>query len=108
MGLADRFKTELNNQNIFSEDVKINTPNKIEITKMITTPKELSEDKFSIVRKDILNKIQKTPYWSDYSVNSQENMIVKYFEAKNRRSHIEYNTQDKIDFVKTILDKIAH
>ena len=102
MGLAERFKTELENQDIYSITKKINK------NKVVTPPEELSSDDFSLIVSGLINKIQNTPYWSDYSKKSQENMITKYFEAKNKRSNIKYKTDDKLNFVKTVLNMSSH
>ena len=103
MGLADRFKAELKNQDLYYTTKGIQKPEVVEIPKMVTTPKELSQDKFSDLRKDLLKKIKNTPCWNDYSANNQENMIIKYFETKNKRNHLEFNSDDTAKFLKTIL-----
>ena len=102
MGLADRFKTELKTQDIYSTSIEVTTP-KLEIARMVTTPKDFSQDKFALLRKNLLSKINKTPYWNDYSAQSQEKMILKYFETKNKFNHTEYNKDDAIKFLNTVL-----
>ncbi len=127
MGLAQRFKEKLNKKDIFektqpekdfeTKDIKfISKP----ITKGYTVqPKELHSginepaksiselsastpayDKFENLETEIIDKIRKTPYWEEYSLKRQENMISAYFE---KRCKDEYSTSEKQEFVENIL-----
>ena len=95
MGFAERFKTELSNQDIYSKSVRVSEPN------------NTSEERFGTLKTELLNKIQKTPYWGDFSQNLQENLILKYFAAKNKRQRISYNSEDEAKFLKSVVDEIS-
>lgn len=95
MGFAERFKSELENQDLYSKSTKVSNPN------------DSSADRFSVLRSELLNKIKKTPYWSDFSQDLQENLILKYFAAKNKRHQVSYSSDEEADFLKSVIDKIS-
>lgn len=118
MGLAERFKNKLDQNDIFTENAYITKPNsnvttqtaKIEsITNILadeTKKEEKETPKFEELETEIIGKIRKTPYWADYSSIKQEHMISKYFDnkiQKTKYSRIEYSITDKADFIKNIL-----
>lgn len=127
MGLAERFKEELQTKNIFEINKKndlnngniqfISVPtdnNPAEEIKDIenipeeknTVTKINSSLKFENLETEIIKKIRKTPYWNEYSKIRQENMISKYFDNKIQKpafAGIEYTSQDKMDFIQNIL-----
>jgi hypothetical protein len=129
MGLAERFREQLKNKDIFedkeleifknSEDnsltskiiYDIDTDNIFKITNY-TTNVIKNSTKNSIykptTRKDELrasaiSKISKTPYWDDYSINTKTAMLEKYFDTKMKGQS--YTKTEKNDFVKSILNK---
>ncbi|MBP3821408.1 hypothetical protein J6G99_07190 [bacterium] len=89
MGLADRFKNELKTNEIFTVESEKKEPPFVEELKVET-----------------LNKIQNTPYWNEYSIKAQERMISKYFDTKLHRGNVIMNQNEKMNFVKNILDNI--
>ena len=58
------------------------------------------------IETDTISKIKKTPYWSDYEEQAQENMIGKYFDSKIKREGTEYTKEERNMFVRNILDLI--
>lgn len=118
MGLAERFKDKLNNKDIFKEkEIKfISKP--VEITEI--EPEKVSEtviepvsnileeatqvtsvhtEKFEDLESELINKIRKTPYWEEYSIQRQEKMISSYFLKKVQ----DYTLDEKNEFVKNAL-----
>lgn len=122
MGLAERFKTQLNSKDIFqkaevvedlmdgikfiSTPVKENVETKIQHddTKEIAGVSGVNDNKieqvtssynpakFEELETDIINKIRKTPYWEDYSRKRQECMISKYFDVKIQKRKYSQDT----------------
>ncbi len=87
MGLADRFKDSLDQKDIFNT-TKVSNPIKI-------------GNEFDDLETDIIDKIRKTPYWSEYSTSEQKKMIGAYFSRKlNDKS---YSAFEKEEFVQNIL-----
>ena len=131
MGLAERFKEELKSKNIFEksnieknlekENIQfISKPiNNIVIkpekeergnsigqtinNKIVKTVDNdiYSVPKFEELETEIISKIRKTPYWNEYSIDRQKNMIEKYFKIKTK--HIKVTNEDKNEFIKSIL-----
>jgi len=105
MGLAERFKDKLSKSNIFQKESKniqyISTPiEHKEIKNILSEPVRYElEDLESL----IIDKIRKTPYWSEYSVTRQRQMISSYFDKKSK---IQNNLQ-KSEFVQNILDLVS-
>ena len=131
MGLAERFKEELKSKNIFEksnieknlekENIQfISKPinnivikpekeergNSIGQTINNNIVKAVDNDiysvpKFEELETEIISKIRKTPYWNEYSIDRQKNMIEKYFKIKTK--HIKVPNEDKNEFIKSIL-----
>ena len=131
MGLAERFKEELKSKNIFEksnieknlekENIQfISKPinnivikpekeergNSIGQTINNNIVKAVDNDiysvpKFEELETEIISKIRKTPYWNEYSIDRQKNMIEKYFKIKTK--HIKVTNEDKNEFIKNIL-----
>lgn len=61
--------------------------------------------KFEELETEIIDKIRKTPYWVEYSLNKQEAMIAKYFDVKiqNKYSEISFTEDEKQIFIENIL-----
>lgn len=127
MGLAQRFKDKLNKKDIFEKpqiekDLEANDIKFISkpITESFTVqPKELHSgvndpvknlselrpdlnlyNKFEDLETEIIEKIRKTPYWQDYDVERQANMINAYFD---KRCQCEFTTEEKEEFIGNIL-----
>ena len=97
MGLAERFKTEFEKQNIFSQNNQSEP----------SGPKDnvIGIKKFENLETDTIAKIRRTPNWQDYPIKSREKMIEKYFDnkIKSRYSNIDYTPSEKIGFIHNIL-----
>ena len=128
MGLAQRFKDKLNKKDIFEKtqiekdlennDIKfISKP----ITENCTIqPKELhsginepvksiadvasviseSYSKFEDLETEIIDKIRKTPYWEEFGIERQANMINAYFD---KRCNCKFTPAEKEEFIENIL-----
>lgn len=131
MGLAERFKEELKSKNIFEksnieknlekENIQfISKPinnivikpekeergNSIGQTINNNIVKAVDNDiysvpKFEELETEIISKIRKTPYWNEYSIDRQKNMIEKYFKIKTKNSNT--TQEEKNEFIKNIL-----
>lgn len=131
MGLAERFKEELKSKNIFEksnieknlekENIQfISKPinnivikpekeergNSIGQTINNNIVKTVDNDiysvpKFEELETEIISKIRKTPYWNEYSIDRQKNMIEKYFKIKTKNSNT--TQEEKNEFIKSIL-----
>ncbi len=111
MGLAERFKEELKTKNIFEKSnieknleeqhiQFISKPANDVIIEQTSQPK-IEKPKFENLETEIISKIRKTPYWEEFSVDRQKNMIEKYFESKTKNK--EYTQNEKTEFIKNIL-----
>ncbi len=103
MGLAERFRGKLEQQDIFS------TPDTASNSTVIPIKKVNCSDlykKFEDLETDTISKIRQTPYWHDYPLKKQENMIGKYFDSKikSKYSDINYTSNEKIGFIKNIIN----
>lgn len=131
MGLAERFKEELKSKNIFEKsniEKNLEKENIQFISKpinniVIKPEKEergnsigqtinnnivkaadndiYSVPKFEELETEIISKIRKTPYWNEYSIDRQKNMIEKYFKIKTKNSNT--TQEEKNEFIKSIL-----
>lgn len=120
MGLAERFKDKLNNKNIFIENNKIEETLKEQEIMFISKPaqeapiviepvnnilekkeeeQQINLSKFEDLESELINKIRKTPYWEEYSIQRQEKMISSYFIKKVQ----EYTLEEKKEFIKNTL-----
>ncbi len=100
MGLAERFKGKLENQNIFQNEQSNFISSPINKIQNIETQ---DKNKFENLETEIISKIRKTPYWEEYSKKAQTNMISSYFDKKNIKNDIQYSIQEKEEFIKNIL-----
>jgi hypothetical protein len=92
MGLAERFKNRLEQRDIFSANKHQTSPiSAVEnrnIVKPVTnilnsTPEPKTERyEFEDIEAQVIDKIKKTPYWNEYSIQKQENMINLYIDKK--------------------------
>ena len=135
MGLAERFKNKLENRDIYEKNVieqkleekdikfiskpsedKIEQKNTtiqspVEISNILkeqdnTTAPDIKKSNLEDLETEIIDKIRKTPYWEEYSVEAQTNMIEKYFNARiksTKYSTAEYSHRDKQLFIRTVL-----
>ena len=122
MGLADRFKEKLQGKDIFNETKSeqisntkniqfISKPQKVRCAEIlptsdISTDSSLSAQTLNELKNEIIAKINKTPYWNEYSSQRKENMVGKYFETRLKKSsysNIKYTLSKKLEFIQNII-----
>lgn len=122
MGLADRFKEKLQEKDIFNETKSeqisntkniqfISKPQKVRCAEIlptsdISTDSSLSAQTLNELKNEIIAKINKTPYWNEYSSQRKENMVGKYFETRLKKSsysNIKYTLSKKLEFIQNII-----
>lgn len=127
MGLADRFKEKLQEKDIFNETKSeqisntkniqfISKPQKVRCAEIlptsdISTNSSLSAQTLNELKNEIIAKINKTPYWNEYSSQRKENMVGKYFETRLKKSsysNIKYTLSKKLDFIQNIITLTNH
>lgn len=130
MGLAERFKNKLENKNIFEKDIieqkleekdikfiskpveieEIETKN-VSMLQPISLPEEKAVEHEKTSKKmlledletELMEKIRRTPYWEDFSIERQTSMIEGYFTSRTKTSNECYSSRDKAEFVRTAL-----
>ena len=80
MGLAERFKNKLAQKDIYSKAEGSSSP--VPMQYMTTTPKKEHKYEYEDIEAKIIDKIRKTPYWNEYSIQKQESMINSYIDKK--------------------------
>ncbi|MCM1338597.1 MAG: hypothetical protein NC191_02875 [Muribaculaceae bacterium] len=106
MGLADRFKDSLEKKDLFQSSGRKSAVSEVKLSvknnesKMFSNPSGKLNN-FDDLETDIINKIRKTPYWSEYSTMEQRKMISAYFCRKLKDAY--YSGQEKEEFVQNIL-----
>ena len=97
MGLAERFKEKLEKRNIFERKTVTSPINKTQETKaeieqekveiiepaeniLSSSEPETERYEFEDVETQVIDKIRKTPYWSEFSIQRQEKMISSYLD----------------------------
>jgi len=149
MGIAERFKSQLETKNIFEKDIieqkleekeikfiskptanvpeagDIQTqnsgvscicdnPDRLQPDNVPTEPicagdvvrTDVSENNLEDMETELVDKIRKTPYWTEFSVERQTRMIENWFNAKTKRvkySQMNYTSGEKENFVRTVL-----
>lgn len=120
MGLADRFKEKLKDKDLFNESKResnsntkniqfISKPQKVrceEINPTADIDNSLGSPELNTLQNEILAKINKTPYWNEYSNQRKEDMVGKYFETRLKKSsysNIKYTLSKKLDFIQNIM-----
>ncbi len=118
MGLSDFFK---------KDTLRVNVPEEAENFRNLSldSDKPLRKNKSSIptldgtlskvsvfleLRTETIEKIKNNPFWGEYSFNSQEKMVSKYFDNKIKRSkynNIKYNLSDKKNFIEEVLRSVV-
>ena len=130
MSIADKLKKTLGETNFFKkeeepvgltqvaqnkEPVKVDdefddlteavVPNIVSIN-----PKVERVNKFEDLAAQLVNKIKNTPYWTEFSMKSQEKMISKYFDKKVKTPkyiEIPYSLTDKLTFIEEVLKSVV-
>ena len=99
MGLAERFKNKLEQRDIFSQApvqetsvVKKATENKNTINpikNVLNTQPETQYQRYEFedIEDQIIDKIKRTPYWNEYSIQKQEKMITSYINKKGNQTN---------------------
>ncbi len=109
MGLADRFRLKLEQNDLFTTEEKETRTQENNVYEFVSnTVSENSNDKkFEDLETDVIRKIRNTPCWAEFNSGAQKNMISNYFEAKVKRKDISYTSIDKANFIKNILDLVS-
>lgn len=126
MSIADKLKKTLsetilsNKEQQESKDVSITTSDNNIVTQVTQemiksniasiNPKIVKENKFKDMAEVLVNKIKNTPYWTEYTMKSQEKMISKYFDKKIKsKKYIEtsYSLTDKLTFIEEVLKSVV-
>ena len=97
MGLADRFKDSLEQNDIFK---KVETPQPRPSVAYVSNPISRGSN-YEDLETEIISKIRKTPYWSEYSALRQRKMIESYFCKKQQQANFSQN--EKEEFIQNIL-----
>ena len=128
MSIADKLKKTLTETNFFKKSVadksekstipviEIAKDEEIEFSEPVETnivsinPKTEKVNKFEDLAMELVNKIKKTPYWTEFSMKSQEKMISKYFDKKIKTPkyvEIPYSLTDKLTFIEEVLKSVV-
>ena len=113
MGIADRFKKKLEHKDIFSKvntetNKYISSPIEKEIVKpvanILASDDETAEKRYPLedLESQIIEKIRRTPYWKEYSIQKQETLISSYFKNK-QNIYNDISDEDKKEFIKNII-----
>lgn len=110
MGLAERFKNRLEQRDIFTKNevtkpiVDIHKKSEIKPVANILNPekKETSNYQFEDLESKIIDKIRRTPYWKEYSVQKQERMIDLYL-AKKGKSGNKITSSQKEELINNVM-----
>ena len=63
------------------------------------------------LKSELIEKINKTPYWEEYSSKRQENMICSYITTslkKDRYSNIDCHESERKNLIKSIMDFLTN
>lgn len=113
MGIAERFRNKLEKRDIFSppppeeKNKYMSEPIKKDVINPINNllnSNEPKEERYPLedLETQIIEKIRRTPYWNEYSIQKQENLITSYLGNKqNIYNNISEN--DKKEFIKNII-----
>lgn len=120
MSFSDKFKKSLNLRD--ADDVEVFTCCPLVANKISNLPKKSGIDipsldsvitkgnKFADLAIDTIEKINKNPFWSEYSKDSKEKMISKYFDNKVKRAKYKgtvYSDADKLAFIDGVLKAVV-
>lgn len=98
MGIAERFKNKLDIKDIFKNSNSAKYISKPEEMKSVSNE---NSDPLANLENNLIEKIRRTPYWSEYSQQKQENLISLYFKTKKNIYGISDNAIT--EFVKNIM-----
>ena len=128
MSIADKLKKTLTETNFFkksepekseksaipvieiAKDEEIDFSGPVETNIVSIHPKTEKVNKFDDLAMELVNKIKKTPYWTEFSMKSQEKMISKYFDKKIKTPkyvEIPYSLTDKLTFIEEVLKSVV-
>lgn len=134
MGLAERFKNKLEYKNIFEKDIIeqkleendikfISKPENIDLknptmqapvaievaenSNLIDNEQKSPEENFwENMETELINKIRKTPYWEDFSLQRKTGMIENYLDKKlkiYKDKGLTFSQSKKNYFIETVL-----
>ena len=102
MGLADRFRQELEKHNI-TEDPKSKFEKRVGVSNSINRSSQEISQIIQNLRTKTLDKINKTPCWHDYTNVAKKNMIARYLENKIKAKSLTLSNEDKDNFVNGVM-----
>ena len=119
MSLSDILKKTLTIDNK-NDEVNNLTNNNLDKSVTVVKKSKSSIPSLNIAAKDVtiftdlkdetLEKIKNNPFWDEYSMQSKEKMVSKYFDNKVKRSNynnIKYNLSDKKNFIEEVLRSVV-
>lgn len=65
---------------------------------------------FTELTQDTLEKIKRNPFWNEYTKDSKQKMISKYFDTKIKRAKYntaQYSPDDKLTFIDRVLKSVV-
>lgn len=65
---------------------------------------------FADLAQETLEKIKRNPFWNEYTKDSKQKMISKYFDNKVKRmkyNSTEYSENDKLSFIDRVLKSVV-
>lgn len=116
MNIAEKLKNTLSEEHVNDKsldfiytksDNEKKSSNKTKINIATIKPKLARLNKFEDLRSKLVAKIENTPYWSDYSIKTKEQLVCKYFETKIKGQDITYSQADKISFITEVLKSVV-
>lgn len=96
----------IKSQKIHSEILEQPFENLVELEKSQKQDFYMANNKLEDLETEIIAKIRKTPYWSEFTKSEQANMIAAYFDKKtsfNKYKHLSQLPSDRLDFIQNIL-----
>ncbi len=130
MSIADKLKKTLSETNFFKKEEsfdceaqvvqndkpvevyeEFNYINEPVATNIVSINSKIERvNKFEDLAMQLVNKIKNTPYWTEFSMKSQEKMISKYFDKKVKTQkyvEIPYSLTDKLTFIEEVLKSVV-
>lgn len=113
MGIAERFRKKLENKDIFTKtntetNKYISSPIEKDVikpvTNILTSDNKPIEKRYPLedLESQIIEKIRRTPYWKEYSIQKQETLISSYFENK-QNIYNNISDDERKEFIKNII-----
>lgn len=105
--VSKRYITNKINVVLTREDLKSEEVSKVKIP---TLDNLKLNGKFADLAAETLEKIKRNPFWNEYTKDSKQKMISKYFDNKIKRKEYnttEYSLNDKLTFIDKVLKSVV-